>query len=195
LVTVVGREPDELDQAYRRLDEGPAAGHAFVEMVLRRRGEVLPWRHRHLEAATDALVDETLRIVAGQSTFDPAKRSLRGFLKMVVRRKLANYFRGVRRRRAHEAEAVRRQNNPLLVAAGDPPGKALMEAEFEATRLGEVEPLLGAADFRFLVAVREGATRDRLGHVLGAPPEVAPAAIRKAVDRITKKLRRKGIIP
>ena len=184
-----------LDTAYRRLQDHPAAGAVFVEAVLVARPMILPQGARTREAAEDALIDEAMRIVRGESTYDPDKLSLLPFLRMVVRRKVLNHLRGLRRRRKHEAKAARLENNPDLVASDDPPGNGLVEAEFESLRFGEVEPLLGEADFLFLVAVREGGDEDRLARVLGAPPEVARAVIRKAVDRITKKLRRKGLIP
>lgn len=185
---------DEVEAAYRRLADEPAAGEAFVKAVLAARVAIVPQQYRRLETATDALIDEALRMVAGDSTYDPAKRSLVAFLRMVVRRRVANHIRGERRRRRHEAKAARRENNPWLVAKDEPPGNGLMEAEFEAVCLDAAGAVLGEGDVRFLKAVRRGEPPEQLAVVLGGSSAEAKVLVRRAVDRITKKLRRKGII-
>ncbi len=192
-----------LDAAYRRLADGPAGDAAFAEAVLAARPMILPRKRATLEAAEDALIDEAMRIVLGESTYDPAKLRLVPFLRMVVRKKVLNHLRGVQRRRKHEATAARLENNPDLVASDDPPGNGLAEAEFESAKLDAVQAVLGEADFRFLKAVRAGEPTEALAVVLGGEPgrgggesgDDVKAAVRRAVDRITKRLRRKGLIP
>ena len=160
---------------------------------------ILPRKRATLEAAEDALIDEALRLIADQSSYDPAKLSLVAFLRMTVRRRVLNHLRGVQRRRTHEAKAAWLENNPDLVAKDDPPGNGLVEAEFESAELDAVKTVLGEADFRFLKAVRAGEPTEALAEALGGEPgdrgDDAKAAVRRAVDRITKKLRRKGFLP
>ena len=192
-------DSEELDRAYRRLAGDPSAGAAFVEAVLGARPAILPRKRATLEAAEDALIDEALRLIAGESSYDPAKLSIVAFLRMAVRRRVLNHLRGVRRRREHEAKAAWLENNPHFVAKGEPPGNGLVEAEFESAKLDAVKAILGEADFRFLKAVRAGEPTEALAVVLGGEPgsggSDAKAAVRRAVDRITKKPRRKGLIP
>ncbi len=188
----------ELDDVFSRLAGEPAEAAVFAESVLNARPILLPRNPRAREAAHDALIDEIVRIIARTSSYDPAKLSLVAFLRMVVRRKVLNHLRGVRRRRHHEAEAARRGSNPDLVATDEPPGNAIMEAEWDNAQLDAVRGELGEADLHFLNAVRAGGSPDELAKALECDDGdnvQMKATIRRAVDRITKKLRRKGLIP
>lgn len=189
---------ERLAEAYRRLGTAPEADAAFVEATIVARPLIVPRQRRLAEAAYDALIDEAMRIVRGESSYDPAKLSIVAFLRMVVRRRVVNHLRGEQRRRAREGKAARLKEIECVVADRAPLVNDLAEAEWEEDRLAEARKLLDEADFRFLLAARAGASHAALAEALGGAPVGggdAKAAVRRAVERVRKRLKRGGLIP
>ena len=190
-------EDRELDDAYRRLAFAPDAGGRFAMLVAEREREIAAAvRCRtpfDFEAVHDALVDEVLNLIAGTSSYDPAKRRMLPYLKMVAGRKLINAWRDERRRRRRErTEPGVAVDN--LVATNADAGNDLAEAEWEAVRLEEAQAVLEPNDYAYLLAAARDADGSELASLLGVDAAGLPAARRRAVERIRKRLQRGGLI-
>ena len=190
-------EDRELDDAYRRLAFAPDAGGEFAVLVAGREREIAaavgcrtPFDD---EAVHDALVDETLRLIAGASSYDPEKRAMLPYLKMVAGRKLINAWRGEDRRRANVERMLRFAGEESVAADADA-GNESAEAEWEAVRLEEAQAVLDENDHAYLLAAARGADDSELASLLGADAAGLPAARRRAVERIRKRLQRGGLI-
>ncbi|MEM9754153.1 MAG: hypothetical protein AAF916_12335, partial [Planctomycetota bacterium] len=104
----------DLDAVYARLETDRAVGPFFAEAVLAARRVILPLRD--VEAGQDALIDEVMRIINGSSSYDPRSLRLVPYLRMVVRRKVANHLRAEKRRRERQGKAVQLGVTPSGVA-------------------------------------------------------------------------------
>ena len=187
----------EIGAAYRRLAFAADAGDALAQAVGRAEADIALAAGCQTdfdrEATRDALADEICFMIAGTSSYDPLKRKILPYLKLVARRKLRNAWRDERRRRGHVAAllAAATENS---VAEDAPVGNDAAEAEWEAVHLQKARAVLDETDYRHLLAVRDGAPDAALAANLGVSLDELPAARRRAVERIRKRLQRGGLL-
>ena len=131
-------------------------------------------------------------MIAGASSYDPAKRRMLPYLKMVAGRKLINAWRGEGRRRANDARMLRDRGEKFVAVGGDV-GNDLAEAEWQAARDEEAQNVLDEHDYAYLFAAARQADDAELAAVLGVEVADLPAARKRAVDRIRMRLKRGGL--
>jgi hypothetical protein len=191
-------EEDELAALHRRLCEGePLAVSDFLAAVFEPLAcHLRRWRpgadeHACLTAAGDA----ALALVRNPAIYDPARRTLKGFLCMAAECDLLNELE-------KEARHHRNRDHPDCVELA-PDGRNPLPGSAEGEQPSFDDPRLAAEIARFTPAERAVFELMRAGERLTAayvpalgvghlPKDEQEREVKRAKDRITKRLQRAG---
>lgn len=194
--------PDQLALVYQRLMAGNAAAREeLAQLALEPLAKVLSagWgRDQDADMAHDAAVDAIMDLIVSPCNYTPALSSLWSFLKMAGRRNLVNIRTSEKRRYARIA---RLQKNVALC----PPARNTYEAgvdrlaerevaEVFGRRVNGVVGSLSPTEVEVFNLMASG-VRATLGHarvlgIIDAPPEDQALTVKRAKDRLRKRLRR-----
>jgi DNA-directed RNA polymerase specialized sigma24 family protein len=184
---------DELLAAWRRLVADPDTAGAFAGAVLPPLEADLARQFRRADPhdVTTAAGDAVLAFLRRPETFDPAKGSLPGFLRLAARRDLINLLNKEKRHHRGQIpwEAVelthpdRNDGVEVEMLADSPAVRAVVDALPEADR--RVYDLMcdGERDTAVFATVLEIADR---------PADVQSDEVKRAKDRVKARLRRAG---